>query len=237
MVSFVVLLYSFSRKFFDNCKNYIYSKKCLILLGIYRIPKFMSYSNQDNTIKEKKLFLDFQGGNQVSFDYFFDKYYQGLCVYAYRILKSNSEAEDLVQDFFVRILENRTTISIETSVKSYFIRSVHNRCLDNLAHKKVKINHEQFRLKMITEEDLHEYPLLDSELTLQIERAIQRLPDGIRETFTINRFEGLSYQQIAYQENVSVKTVEYRISKALTILRKDLGDYLFLLLFMSRYNF
>jgi len=195
----------------------------------------MFYSNQDITIKEKKLFLDFQGGNQVSFDYFFDKYYQGLCVYAYRILKSNSEAEDLVQDFFVRILENRATISIETSVKSYFIRSVHNRCLDNLAHKKVKINHEQFRLKMITEEDLHEYPLLDSELTLQIERAIQRLPNGIRETFTINRFEGLSYQQIAYQENISVKTVEYRISKALAILRKDLGDYLLFLLFVSRF--
>ena len=187
--------------------------------------------------KEKQLFLEFQGGNLAIFDYFFDKYYQGLCVYAYRMLKSNSEAEDLVQDFFVRILENRATISIETSVKSYFIRSVHNRCLDNLAHKKVKINHEQFRLKMMNEEDLHEYPLLDSELTLLIERTIQHLPDGIRETFMTNRFEGLSYQQIAKQENISVKTVEYRISKALNILRKDLGDYLLLLLFMSRCNF
>ncbi len=197
----------------------------------------MTFSDPKNTINEKKLFLDFQGGNRAGFDYFFDKYYQGLCVYAYRMLKSNSEAEDLVQDFFVRILENCENISIETSVKSYFIRSVHNRCLDNLAHQKVKINHVQFQLKMMSEEDLQEYPLLDSELTLQIERAIQSLPDGIRETFRNNRFEGLSYQQIANQENISVKTVEYRISKALTILRKDLGDYLLLLFFMSRYNF
>ena len=197
----------------------------------------MPSSGLNNTVKEKNLFLEFQGGNHATFDYFFDKYYRGLCVYAYRILKSSSEAEDLVQDFFVRVLENRATISIETSVKSYFIRSVHNRCLDNLAHKKVKINHEQFRLKMMNEEDMHEYPLLDSELTLLIERAIQHLPDGIRETFMTNRFEGLSYQQIAQQENISVKTVEYRISKALNILRKDLGDYLLLLLFMSRCNF
>ena len=195
----------------------------------------MSFSSLNNTNNEKQLFLDFQGGNHAVFDYFFDKYYQGLCVYAYRMLKSNSEAEDLVQDFFVRILENRATISIETSVRSYFIRSVHNRCLDNLAHQKVKINHEQFRLKMMSEEDLQEYPLLDSELAKQIDNAIQNLPDLIRETFMLNRFENLSYQQIAKQENVSVKTIEYRISKALTILRKDLGDYLLLLLFVSRF--
>jgi RNA polymerase sigma-70 factor (ECF subfamily) len=194
----------------------------------------MTSSGLNNTVKEKKLFLEFQGGNLAVFDYFFDKYYQGLCVYAYRMLKSNSEAEDLVQDFFVRILENRKNIFIDSSVKSYFIRSIHNRCLDILAHQKVKINHEQFRLKMMSEEDLQEYPLLDSELTVQIERAIQSLPDVIRETFMLNRFEGLSYQQIANQENISVKTVEYRISKALAILRKDLGDYLLFLLFVSR---
>jgi RNA polymerase sigma-70 factor, ECF subfamily len=196
---------------------------------------FMPSSLLNITIKEKQLFLDFQEGSHAVFDYFFDKYYQGLCVYAYRMLKSNSEAEDLVQDFFVRILENRKNIFIDSSVKSYFLRSVHNRCLDNLAHRKVKINHEQFRLKMLSEGDFQEYPLLDNELAQQIEWAIQNLPDGIRKTFILNRFEGFSYQQIAKQENVSVKTVEYRISKALTILRKDLVDYLLLLLFVSRF--
>jgi RNA polymerase sigma-70 factor (ECF subfamily) len=63
------------------------------------------------------------------------------------------------------------------------------------------------------------------------------LPDGIRETFVLNRFEGFTYQQIATQENISVKTVEYRISKALAILRKDLGDYLLFLLVVSKLNF
>ena len=199
-----------------------------------RIFRFMPSSDLNIVLKEKQLFLDFQGGKQTFFDYFFDKYYQGLCVYAYRMLKSKSEAEDIVEDFFVRILENRKNIRIESSVKSYFMRSVHNRCLDYLAHQKVIASHEIYHLKMMNEEDFQEYPLIDTELKLQIEKAIQNLPDGIRETFILNRFEGLKYQQIADHENISVKTVEYRISKALSILRKELGDYLPLLVFMSK---
>lgn len=194
----------------------------------------MLSSTSDIIKKEKQLFLDFQAGRQVIFDYFFDKYYQGLCVYAFRMIKSKSEAEDIVVDFFVRVLENRKNIRIETSVKSYFVRSVHNRCLDYLAHQRVVVNHELFRQQIISEDDFHEYPLIDTELQFLIEKAIQSLPKEIRETFILNRFEGLKYQQIADQENISVKTVEYRMSKALTILRKELGDYLPILVLMSK---
>jgi len=194
----------------------------------------MSSADQNTIPEEKKLFLDFQGGSQVCFDYFFEKYYQGLCVYAFKMLKSNSEAEDLVQDFFVRLLEKRKTILISDSVKSYFLRSVHNRCLDYIAHQKVVATHENYRLRMMSEEDFQEYPLLDVELKQKIEKAIQNLPDGIRETFMLNRFDGLSYQEIATKENVSIKTVEYRISKALGILRLELGDYLLLALFIYK---
>ncbi len=194
----------------------------------------MLSSTSDIIKKEKQLFLDFQAGRQVIFDYFFDKYYQGLCVYAFRMIKSKSEAEDIVVDFFVRVLENRKNIRIETSVKSYFVRSVHNRCLDYLAHQRVVVNHELFRQQIMSEDDFHEYPLIDTELQSLIEKAIQSLPKEIRETFILNRFEGLKYQQIADQENISVKTVEYRMSKALTILRKELGDYLPILVLMSK---
>jgi RNA polymerase sigma-70 factor, ECF subfamily len=187
----------------------------------------MPSTNIDIVLIEKQLFIEFQNGNRSNFDYFFDKYYQGLCVYAYRLLKSESEAEDLVQDFFLRILENKKQVYIQNSVKSYFIRSIHNRCLDFLDHQKVKSLHEQM---ILNENDLQEYPLLDSELIIQIEKAIGNLPDVIRETFIFNRYDGLTYQQIAAQGNISVKTVEYRISKALTLLRRDLEDYLPILL-------
>ena len=194
----------------------------------------MTDINLHSSINEKQLFNDFQHGSQEIFDYFFEKYYPGLCVYAYRILKSNTEAEDLVQDFFVRLLENRKNVRIESSIKSYFIRSIHNRCLDYIAHQKVVSIHESYRLRIMTEEDFQDYPLLNNELRQQIDRAISNLPDGIRETFILNRFEGLSYQEIASRENLSVKTIEYRISKALAQLRKDLGEYLPLLLLLVK---
>jgi RNA polymerase sigma-70 factor, Bacteroides expansion family 1 len=197
----------------------------------------MGSSLFDIAKKEKQLFLEFQGGDKAVFDYFFDKYYQGLCVYAYRILKSEAEAEDLVQDFFVRILENNKHIFIDSSVKSYFIRAIHNRCLDILDHRRVVVLHEKRRLKMLSEDELNEYPLLDSELMRHLNEAIKNLPDGIRETFISSRFEGLSYQQIAAKNNVSVKAIEYRISKALALLRKELGDYLLLLLVFGKINF
>lgn len=188
--------------------------------------------NLSNVLKEKQFFLDFQEGKIARFDYFFDKYYPGLCVYAFHMLKSKSNAEDLVQDFFVRLLENRKKINITGSVKSYFLRSVHNRCLDFLAHQEVVATFETYQLHATTEEYFQEYTLIDSELKQRIEKAIQDLPDGIRETFIQNRFDGLSYKELAANEKISVKTVEYRISKALGILRKELGDYLLLLLFV-----
>ena len=194
----------------------------------------MSSSSLSIVLKEKQLFLDFQGEDRSYSTISSINITRGF-VFMLPDAKINTEAEDLVQDFFVHILENRENITIESCVKSYFIRSVHNRCLDYLAHQKVITSHELYRQKIMAEEDFQEYPLLDNELKQQIDRTIRNLPDGMRETFIRNRFDGLTYQQIATQENISVKTVEYRISKVLSILRKDLVDYLPFLLFVSRF--
>ncbi len=183
--------------------------------------------------KDKVLFSNFQKGRNDLFDYFFDKYYQGLCVYAYKIVLSQNASEDIVQDFFIRLWETRKNITIETSVKSYFLRSVHNRCLDFLAHQNIKEAHRAYKLSHFSQEDIQEYPLLDFELEQRLQKAVETLPDGIRETFIMNRFDGLNYKEIADKENVSVKTIEYRISKALSLLRNDLREYLPLAFLLS----
>lgn len=185
------------------------------------MPKQPEIERNDNA-----LFKDFQRGRNDLFDYFFDKYYQGLCVYAYKIVLSRSSSEDIVQDFFIKLWEDRKTLTIESSVKSYFLRSIHNRCLDFLAHRNITEAHRTYRLAHLSQEDIQEYPLLDFELEQRLQKAIDALPDGIRETFIMNRFKGLSYQEIANKENVSVKAIEYRISKALSLLRNDLREYL-----------
>lgn len=180
--------------------------------------------------KEQLLFGEFKKGRNDPFNFFFEKYYQGLCVYAVKIIGSEQASKDIVQDFFIRLWENREKIEIGKSVKSYFVRSVHNRCLDYISHQNIKASYKEHQLYFMSEEDIMEFPLLDFELKQKIEEAIQKLPTGIRETFILSRFEELSYLQIAAKEKISVKTVEYRISKALIALRKDLSDYLYILI-------
>lgn len=182
------------------------------------------------------LFNDFQKGKSDLFDYFFDKYYQGLCVYAYRMILSKNASEDIVQEFFIKLWEDRKRLTIETNIKSYFLRSIHNRCLDFLAHRDITEAYRTYQLNHFSQEDIQEYPLLEFELERRLQKAIEALPDGIRETFIMNRIDGLCYQEIADKENVSIKTIEYRISKALSLLRKDLREYLPLALLLYTFR-
>lgn len=172
------------------------------------------------------LFEDFLNGKYHLFDYFFDRYYQGLCVYAYKMIQSKTDSEDLVQDFFIRLWERKKTLFLKGNVKSYFLRAVHNRCLDFIAHQQIKEAHRTYQLSHVSSEGMLDYPMLDFELEQRLRIAIEALPEGIRETFLLNRLEGLTYQEIAAKEGVTVKAIEYRISKALTLLRRDLIDYL-----------
>ena len=185
---------------------------------------------------EEILFQEFLDGNNRRLSYFFNKYYRGLCVYAYKMTESKSASEDIVQSLFVYLWEKRQNISIHTSVKSYFLRSVHNRCLDFIAHKSIKENHKIYQLNNFREEEALDYPLMDFELKERLKKAINSLPETIRRTFIMNRIEGLTYKQIAEKEGVTVKAIEYRISKSLTILREALKDYLpIALLFLSKF--
>ena len=185
----------------------------------------------DNTrTTELNLFKQLKEGKTKIFDYFFERYYQGLCVYAFKLVRSEPASKDIVQDFFLRLWENRRIIEVHSSIKSYFIQSIHNRCMDYLSFHHVRTAYYQNKLLLHNEDELIEYPLLDFELKRQIDLAISLLPEDIRTTFILSRFDGLNYQRIADQQNISVKTVEYRISKALSILRKALEDHLFLII-------
>lgn len=180
----------------------------------------------DKDVQENTLFKEFQSGKYDLFEYFFDKYYPGLCVYACRMIQSKSTAEDLVQDFFIKLWEDKSRLDIHGNVRSYFLRSVHNRCLNTLSRDSRRKAHFDYQQSHFQQDSILQYPLLDFELESRLQKAIEALPDGIRETFIMNRLEGLTYQEIADEDGVTVKAIEYRISKALVLLRKDFQDYL-----------
>jgi RNA polymerase sigma-70 factor, ECF subfamily len=179
--------------------------------------------------RDQRVFNEIRMGNIKAFDYIFCKYYSGLCLYAYRLVNSRSASQDIVQDFFLKIWEKRQKIIIQTNVKSYLFKSVHNRCLDYLEHQKIKANHKIILLQGLSQEDCTVNQIQDAELETLILKSVYGLPDRIRNTFVLNRFNGLSYPEISKKEKVSVKAIEYRITKALKLLRENLQEYMILI--------
>ena len=120
--------------------------------------------------------------------------------------------------------------AFESSLNSYLFKAVKNRCLTLINRNEVKQRIE----KMIFDNLQSQYDDPDfyaiQELTEKIEEALARLPENVREAFELNRFQNLTYNEIAERLGVSPKTIDYRIQQALKQLRIDLKEYLPLLL-------
>ena len=173
-----------------------------------------------------------QEGNTDTYKQIFIKYYSPLCEYISQYV-SDEDAEELVQDLMLFIWENRKNIIITQSLKSYLFIAAKNMCLNaiqkNLYHEKI---HSILYDKLKNQFEDPDYYFIN-ELTEHINKAIKELPDTYRDTFALSRFGELTNSQIANKLGVSIKTVEYRISQALKILRVKLKDYLPLLSFLS----
>jgi RNA polymerase sigma-70 factor (family 1) len=179
---------------------------------------------------DQEVFSAMQSGEIPAFEMLFKTFYQPLCRYATSFLKDPDDAEEIVQAAFIGFWEKRETISIDTSVKSYLYRAVRNSCLNELKHEQVKqryIAGETVMGEKLSESADH--LAIHVELEDKIKAAIQRLPEQCRLIFTMSRFEELKYQEIADQLNLSLKTVENQMGKALKIMRAQLKEYLPLL--------
>jgi RNA polymerase sigma-70 factor (family 1) len=165
-------------------------------------------------------------GDESAFDAVFRKYYEPLCHYAMGLTNGDpDEAEDLVQQAFVKLWEKRTSLDIAWSVKSYLYKMVHNAALNRIRHAKTREKYHQFNAQPL--ENAHEMPE-DTlpELRQKFQKALQELPPQCRNIFELSRFEELKYREIAEQLQISIKTVETQMGKALKMMRLHLSDYL-----------
>jgi len=157
----------------------------------------------------------------------FRTYYQPLCNYAYTYLQDRDEAEEIVQSTFLNIWEKRTNLAIHTGVKPYLYAMVRNACLNVLKHEKIKLQHAAMEMAVADRSvESTTRTVMATELETRIHLAMDKLPEQCRLVFKLSRFEELKYGEIAEQLNISVKTVENQMGKALRIMREQLKDYL-----------
>jgi RNA polymerase sigma-70 factor (family 1) len=180
-----------------------------------------------DSLYERILLEKVREGDKAAFSYIFSAYYRDLVLFSVTFTKDIDNSEEIVQNIFVEFWENRDTINVNTSLKSYLLKTVQNKCLDLIRHLKIreKYSNKVIENSALTENDTENY-ILRSELEQNIDQVLSQLPEEIAEAFRMNRFDGLKYQEIAEKQNVSVRTIEVRIGKALNLLRKLLKDFL-----------
>ena len=193
----------------------------------------MGYNFQFSAVQESEVVVGIQKGDEVAFESVFKVYYSRLCSYANTMLNDSEEAEEMVQNTFIVLWENRANVDIHTSLKSYLYRAVHNNCLNRIKHMKVRQEHSAYVLHTQEEEvESTSNVVIGNELQQQINVAIEQLPPQCKRVFTMSRYENLTYAEIAAQLEISVKAVDKQMVRALRILREQLKDYLPLILLL-----
>jgi len=160
---------------------------------------------------------------------FFDANYRNAVLQATRIVQNQTIAEDVVQDCLIKLWDSKEKLSMGT-VERYFSTMVRNKCIDLLRKRKFNIV-DTDEIQIAVEDPSK---LEFEELRAKINATIDSLPERCRQVFVLSRFQAMSYKEIAESLDISPKTVENHISKALKTLSAALASILILLFFNSR---
>jgi len=176
---------------------------------------------------EKNPLIPLVALDEHSFEQLFRSEYKGLCFFAIRYVRDMETAKEIVQDTFISLWEKRDSIDMEKSVKSYLSTSIKNKCYNHLRNNK-KFNSDLILDDVLCEKVSFESndKLIENELKARISTAIDELPEKCREVFLLSRYENMKYHEIAIKLQISVKTVDTQMSKALQHMRLKLSDYM-----------
>ena len=171
----------------------------------------------------------------MDFDSVFRKYHHRLYLYTLKFVENESDALDIVQNVFLSVWENKKFRIDEKMVQSYLFNAVKNSCLNYIKHRIVVRKFEQSLASELMEmEAIHfqssEKSLIEKENLKQLEDAINSLSESYKEVIVLSRYEGLKNQEIAHKLNISVRTVETRIFRALTRLKEKVSSKSFFIL-------
>ena len=183
----------------------------------------------------KQLITDLNNGSIVAFRFVFDEFYKSLLLFTQHLLTDNNQAEDLVQDAFIKLWERNENFTSLSSIKVFLYLTVKNSCIDHQRHIQIVEQHIQkhINIQNIEEDDNLEQKIIEAETVRLIDKAIKELAPQSRAVFLLG-LKGKKNQEIADELLISINTVKTHKQRALTALRKSLGNDLFL--FMLFYS-
>lgn len=177
-----------------------------------------------------------KSGDEWAMEEIFITYYVNLCSYAFGFVRDKSDAEDIVSEGMVWIWENRQKLKVNTSLRAYLYRFIHNRCVNFIEHKRVKNRYSE-KVIILHKDELHRvsegsnHPLnqmLAEETNRRISEAIESLPEQCKDIFKLSRYSGLKNKEIAEKLNLAETTIKKQISIAL----KKIRDFIYIVILL-----
>lgn len=162
-------------------------------------------------------------GDRKSFEKLFLNTYESLCEYSASITKSAEDAEGVVQDIFAILWHNRSVLDTDVNIRAYLFRAVKNRSLDVVQHHGIRQKYHSQMIVLATNNSSAE-ECSNSHLLRRVREEVRNLPEKNRTVYLLHRRDGLTYAEIATVLDISVKTVEARMSRALKQLRSRLEN-------------
>lgn len=183
---------------------------------------------------DEELMQGIKVDNMFAFDLLYKRYCNRVYKFGYSILKSDAETQNLMQDVFLRLWENRHKVEKDEAVKTFIFTITYNSAISVIRKKAKESEYFQYlnNLQVIYEQPVNA-DLEFKELTCRLEKIVEGLPIRQREIFIMHKMESLKYSEIAERLNISVNTIETHMCRALKTIREKIYNYtLFIIIFL-----
>ncbi len=182
--------------------------------------------NQSPPPDEGQLLERLRAGDDAALRVLFDRYFRYLCSTAFHFLRDTDKAKDMAQDVFYELWKRRADLEITSSLKSYLRRAAVNRSLNYLKSQRLDFSEPESGQSTIASPEPSAQHLLEAETLEQaFDRALEKLPPACRAIFVLSRIDQLSHREISERLDISPKTIENQMTKALKSLREALKSF------------
>ncbi|WP_295938690.1 RNA polymerase sigma-70 factor [uncultured Alistipes sp.] len=178
----------------------------------------------------------------ILFNELYSKHYEGFVRFADSYVRDRPVAEDLVAESFMAFWSNRETMAPDSNFRAFLLTVLKNKCLNHMRlqqyqHKRLhdigEVSQWDFQMRISTLEACDPEEVFSAEIQSLLEKAVQKLPQRTLQVFVLSRYEHKSNKEIAEMLGITVKGVEFHITKSLELLRIQLKDYLAALILLN----